>query len=130
MPDHLFTPAELEVMAVLWEHGELKPAQLQERFPREIKNPALRSILSILCEKGHVVRRLEGKAYFYSAKTKQQRALKERLHELIETYCNGSVRSLLMHLSETEKLSKADVVALKKIAERQPDAPNDKTPKP
>ncbi|WP_309386860.1 BlaI/MecI/CopY family transcriptional regulator [Cerasicoccus frondis] len=121
MSNKQFTPAELEVMTVLWEHGELKPGQIQERFPREIKNPALRSILGILCEKGHVERRLEGKAYFYSARTRRQRAFKERLNELLENYCNGSMRSLLLHLSEADKLSQDDVETLKRIAEKMPE---------
>ena len=58
-----FTPGELKVMRLLWEHGEMKPADLQKRFPEPIKNPALRSYLTTLLEKGHVTRRLVGKAY-------------------------------------------------------------------
>ena len=34
-----FTPGELKVMRLLWEHGEMKPADLQGRFPEPIKNP-------------------------------------------------------------------------------------------
>ena len=49
-----FTEGELEVMQVLWEHGELKPGEIQERFPRGIRNAALRSVLLVLLEKGHV----------------------------------------------------------------------------
>lgn len=111
-----FTPSELEVMTVLWEHGELKPADIQQHFPRPIKNPALRSILGILCEKGHATRRMEGKAYLYSARTKRQKALREKLRELIDSYCDGSVRALLVHLSETENLSKDDIAALQVVA--------------
>ena len=36
-----FTPGELKVMRLLWEHGEMKPADLQKAgFPEPIKNPA------------------------------------------------------------------------------------------
>jgi hypothetical protein len=42
------TAGELEVIKVLWEHGELSPPQLQERFPRPIKNAALRFQLRVL----------------------------------------------------------------------------------
>ena len=37
-----FTAGEMEVMRILWEHGELKPAEIQTHFPRPIKNAALR----------------------------------------------------------------------------------------
>ena len=56
-----FTQGELEVMRILWEHGELKPAEIHARFPRNITNPSLRSYLAILLEKGSVVRRRDGK---------------------------------------------------------------------
>jgi len=32
-----FTAGEMEVMRILWEHGELKPSEIQRRFPRPIK---------------------------------------------------------------------------------------------
>ena len=32
-----FTAGEMEVMRILWEHGELKPAEIQEHFPRPIR---------------------------------------------------------------------------------------------
>lgn len=112
------TSGELEVMNILWENGELKPAEIQEKFPREIKNPALRSHLSILCEKGHVARRLVGKAYHYKAKTQRKSALKHRLRELIDLYCNGSVQSLLLNLADDELLSEEDIEALKSIQKK------------
>jgi hypothetical protein len=45
------TPGELKVMRLLWEHGEMKPADLQGRFPEPIKNPALRFYLTTLVER-------------------------------------------------------------------------------
>ena len=34
-----FTRGELEVMRILWKHGELKPAEIHAHFPRKIKIP-------------------------------------------------------------------------------------------
>ena len=36
-----FTQGELEIMRILWKHGELKPAEIQEHFPRPIFLPYL-----------------------------------------------------------------------------------------
>src|ERR1700678_3088177 len=55
------TPGELKLMRLLWEHGEMKPADLQGRFSEPIKNPALRFYLTTLLEKGHVTRRKAGR---------------------------------------------------------------------
>lgn len=111
-----FTKGELEVMRVLWEHGELKPAELQEHFPRPIKNSALRSYLSILVEKGHVTRRKEGKAYYYKTRTPRERGFRTLFKTLVDTYCNGSTEALLARLIKMEKLSDEELLALRKMA--------------
>ncbi len=47
-----FTPAEMEVMQVLWRESPLKPAEILERLERPISNPALRSILRVRSARG------------------------------------------------------------------------------
>src|SRR5215218_1067636 len=93
-----FTPGELKVMKLLWEHGELKPADLQERFPEPIKNPALRSYLTTLLEKGHVTRRRVGKAFYYQPATRPRPAFRSMLGELAEAFGGGSVQGLMMNI--------------------------------
>jgi|WetSurMetagenome_2_1015567.scaffolds.fasta_scaffold99718_2 BlaI family transcriptional regulator, penicillinase repressor len=112
-----FTAGELEVMSILWEAGELKPAEIQARFPRPIKDPALRSYLAILLKKGHVARRKEGKAYYYKARAKREGARKGQLREMVEKFYRGSREALLVHLIKMERLSEAELLELKKIAD-------------
>jgi predicted transcriptional regulator len=111
-----FTPGELNVMRLLWEHGELKPGELQARYPEPIKNSALRSYLTILLEKGHVSRRKAGKAYFYKAITRRESAFRTTLREFVNAYCGGSNQALLMNLISSEKLGERELVALKRLA--------------
>ncbi len=118
-----FTRGELEVMRILWEHGELKPAEIHAHFPRRIKNPSLRSYLAVLLEKGHVVRRRVGKAYYYRAKTGRQSTFRSMLQDLTQACCNGSVTNLLCTLIRTEKLSEEDLLELKRLSDERP-APN------
>jgi predicted transcriptional regulator len=112
-----FTPGELKVMCLLWAHGELKPAELQQLFPEPIKNSALRSYLGILLKKGHVKRRRVGKAYYYKALTRSRSAFRNMLDELVEAYCGGSLQSLVMNIIRLEKLSEDDLIALKRLAD-------------
>jgi predicted transcriptional regulator len=111
-----FTPGELAVMRLLWEHGEMKPADIQLRFPWDIKNPALRSHLTILLGKGHVTRRKVGKAFFYQAATPRHSAFRSTLRELVDTYCGGSVQSLLLNLIQIEKLTSAELLEIEQLA--------------
>ncbi|NLS95103.1 MAG: BlaI/MecI/CopY family transcriptional regulator [Planctomycetaceae bacterium] len=118
-----FTPGELSVMGVLWEHGEMKPSEIQERYPEPIKNPALRSYLTILLDKGHISRRKVGKAYYYKAVTRQQSAFSETVREVIDAYCGGSAQALLLNLIRSEKLSEEELVELKRLADGEPPGP-------
>ena len=123
-----FTKGESEVMRILWRHGELKPAEIHERFPRKIKNSSLRSYLTILLEKGHVARRRVGKAYFYRAKTGRRSTFRTMLREVSRVCCDGSVQSLLCQLIQAEKLSEEDLLELKRLAAGNPppaDAPRE-----
>lgn len=113
----LFTPGELEVMQVLWEHDALKPGEIQEKFPRPIRNAALRSVLLVLLEKGHVTRRKVGKAYYYKARTPRQSTLRKMTRRLAEVFCGGSPAVLIAHLIESEELSEEDIRQLKRLAE-------------
>ena len=112
-----FTPGELKVMRLLWEHGEMKPADVQKRFPEPIKNPALRSYLTTLLDKGHVTRRLVGKAYHYKPATRSRMAFRTMLGELVDAYCGGSVQSLVMNIIRSEKLSEDELLELKRLAD-------------
>lgn len=112
-----FTPGELNVMQLLWEHGEMKPGEIQELFPEPIKNSALRSYLTILLDKGHVARRKVGKAYFYKAVTRRDLAFGQMLRDLVNGFCDGSTHSLLMNLLRDEKLSDDELLQLKRLAE-------------
>ena len=118
-----FTPGEQRVMSLLWEHGEMKPAELQERFPEPIKNPALRSYLTTLVAKGHVTRKRVGKAYYYKAVTRPRSAFRAMLGELADTYCGGSVQALVMNIIRSEKLSEEDLIALKRLADQGNNTP-------
>ena len=108
---------ELEVMCILWEYGELKPAQVQEQYPEPIKNATLRSILRALVEKGHVVRKKKGKAYFYKAKTTHRNHLLRTFKFMARIFTGGSTTHLIAQLIKNETLSSKEKEELKKILE-------------
>jgi BlaI family penicillinase repressor len=117
-----FTPGELAVMRILWEHGELKPPEIREHFPREIKDPALRSYLAVLLEKGHVTRRRKGRAYYYRARTPRESAFRQNLKRLVDAFCEGSTEALLVRLIRAERLSEEELIELKRAAEQEKQA--------
>ena len=114
-----FTACESEIMRILWEHGEQKPPEIQEKYPRPIKNAALRFQLKVLLEKGHIVRHRKGKAYYYQAVTQRKGAFKKMVQRMAEIYCQGSTAGLIAELIKTERLSKEEIQELKQLAENK-----------
>lgn len=112
-----FTTSEANVMKILWEYGELKPSEIQEEYPRAIKNAALRFQLRVLLEKGHITRRKVGKAYYYKAATARQGAFKRMAQRMAEVYCRGSAAGLIAELIKTEKLTKQEIQELQRLAQ-------------
>lgn len=110
------TKAETEVMQILWEHGELKPAEIEEKYPQPIKNAALRFQLRILLEKGHVSRRKVGKAFYYQAVTPREGAFKKMARRMAEIFCRGSAAGLVAELIKNEKFTPEEIRELQALA--------------
>ncbi|WP_339910470.1 BlaI/MecI/CopY family transcriptional regulator [Symmachiella dynata] len=113
------TPGELEVMQVLWQHGSLKPAEILEHVERPLTNPALRSVLRVLMDKGHVTRKKQGKAFYYSAKNSAPTAFKKMTQRLAEIFCSGSSVELIAQLIKNENLSEEEVRQLQELAQEK-----------
>ncbi|HUT23025.1 MAG TPA: BlaI/MecI/CopY family transcriptional regulator [Sumerlaeia bacterium] len=126
------TRAELEMMRVLWEHGEMNPTQIQQKYPRPIKNAALRFQLKVLLGKGHVSRRKEGKTYYYQAVMLRQNVFREMTRRMSDAFCGGSAVGLIAELIRSEKLTPADVEEVKRFAEtdRPPEASEEEEESP
>jgi len=107
---------ELEVLRILWEKGELKPAEIQERFSWPIENATLRSVLVNLVAKKHVTRRLQGKAFFYAARVPKATLLQTMMHSLARVFAGGSPQELVVQLLETSDLKADDVKLLRQTA--------------
>jgi predicted transcriptional regulator len=111
---------ELEALRILWEHGEAKPAEIEEAFDWDIDNGTLRSVLRVLMDKDLVVRRKAGKAYFYKAKKSRDGVMSRMTRHMARVFAGGSSVDLIAQLIKTEKLSPADLAELRRIAHGKP----------
>src|ERR1700690_3201063 len=110
---------ELEALRILWEEGELKPADVQSRFSWPLENPTLRSVLVNLVDKGHIVRKLHGKAFFYGACAKKTTLLQNMLQTMARVFAGGSSRELVAQLVETGDIKPEDLELIRRtIAEK------------
>jgi BlaI family transcriptional regulator, penicillinase repressor len=107
---------ELEALRILWEEGELKPACIQSRFSWPIENATLRSVLVNLWEKGHITRKLQGKAFFYDARVQKATLLQNMVRTLARVFAGGSNRELVAQLVETGDIKPEDLELLRRTA--------------
>ena len=112
-----FTPGELEIMQILWQHGSLKPAEILKHLDRPLTNPALRSVLRVLMDKGHLTRQKKGKAYYYRTRSAAPTAFRKMADRLADIFCGGSSFELIARLIKSEQLSEDDVRQLQELAQ-------------
>ena len=112
----IFSEGELEAMRVMWEHGEMKPPEIQERLPHAIQNGTLRYQLNALVKRGHVSRRRVGKAFYYKAVTPRRGTFKEMAARMANAFTRGSQAGLILELIQTEKLSHEEIELLQEVA--------------
>ena len=107
---------ELEALRVLWEHGELKPAEIQAQFSWAIENATLRSVLVNLVRKGHVSREQRSKAFFYAARIHKTTLLQSMIRTLAQVFAGGSQRELVAQLVEIGDIKPDDLKLLSETA--------------
>jgi len=107
---------ELEALRILWEYGELKPAEIQSRFAWPMENATLRSVLVNLVAKKQISRRLQGKAFFYSAAVPKATLLASTMQALARIFAGGSREELVMQLLHTSDLKPADLELMQRTA--------------
>jgi predicted transcriptional regulator len=94
------TPAELEVLQVLWDEGPATVRQVMERL-----NPArprgyttVMSLLDVMHDKGLLKRKSEGRAFVYAPKVDQNKTLGRMVQDLLSRAFQGSSSTLVSHL--------------------------------
>jgi predicted transcriptional regulator len=112
------TDAELSVLEVLWERGPTTIGELTEAIYRNkttSRYATVQKLLERLDAKGCIKRDRSGFAHRFSAAIERQQLIGQRLQEVAEKLCDGSLTPLLVHLVETTKLSAQDRRRLRKL---------------
>jgi BlaI family transcriptional regulator, penicillinase repressor len=97
-PKTAFTKLELELMQVIWRLGSGTVSAVQAELPRSLAYTTVQTMLNILERKGKLRRDLRGRAYIYSARVSQAKALGQGVRDLIDRMFGGSSEELVMSL--------------------------------
>jgi predicted transcriptional regulator len=91
---------ERQIMDVLHARGRVTAAEVLSALPDPPSYSAVRALLRILEQKGHVKHAAEGAKYVYSARVSRQVATRAALKRLVSTFFSGSVSQAMAALLE------------------------------
>jgi len=92
------TKLELELMQVIWRLGSGTVSAVQTELSRPLAYTTVQTMLNILERKGKLRRELQGRAYVYSARVSEAKALGQGVRDLIDRMFGGSSEELVMSL--------------------------------
>jgi predicted transcriptional regulator len=81
---------ERQIMDVLFREGETSAASIQAALPDAPGYSAVRALLRILVDKGHVRQRAEGQRYLYRPAARPEHARRHALRHVVTTFFGGS----------------------------------------
>ena len=114
-----FTDRELDVMAVLWEHGAATVAEVRERLADDLAYNTVLTVLRTHEEKGHVGHEEEGRAHRYFPRVQRAEAGESALRRLTRKVFRGSPEMLLTHLVSDRQLSEADLRRMRELLDER-----------
>jgi predicted transcriptional regulator len=111
---------ERQIMDALHQRGHATAAEVQAALPDTPGYSAIRALLRILEDKGHVKHRREGARYVYLPRASRETARRSALKRVVATFFQGSVAQAMAALLETSdaRLSDAELRALRQAIDQ------------
>lgn len=111
---------ERQIMDLLFQRGRATAAEVQEGLPEAPSYSAVRALLRILEEKGHVRHEQDGPRYVYLPRADRERARQSALKHVVQTFFDGSAEQAVAALLGTEapRMAPAELERLAELIER------------
>jgi predicted transcriptional regulator len=108
---------ERQIMDVLHAKEAASVAEIRALLPDPPSYSAVRALLRILKDKGHVRHRQEGARYVYQPRVSRETARRSALKRVVSTFFQGSITQAMAALLEAAdtKLSGAELNKLQQI---------------
>ena len=118
-PAHL-SRRERQIMDALYRAGRATAADVQQALPDAPSYSAVRTLLRILEDKGHVRHEQDGARYVYTPTVERENAKRSALRHLLNTFFDGSATQAMAALLDDAslRLPQKDVDRLKAAIER------------
>jgi predicted transcriptional regulator len=114
------TRREREIMDILYRRGRATAAEVLEDMSEPPSYSAVRALLRILEEEGHIKHVQDGPRYIYMPAVARNDARKSALSHVVTTFFDGSIEQVVATLVESSrsKLSKEELDRLAQLIEK------------
>jgi predicted transcriptional regulator len=110
------TDTELQVLRHLWDHGASNRRQITDALYPE-GGPAhyttVQKLLERLEAKGFVRSQMDGAIRIFTALVPREQLIRQRLRDVAEKLCDGSLTPLLTNLVDADSLSADEIAELR-----------------
>ena len=108
---------ERQILDILYERGEATAADVQAALPEPPSYSAVRALLRILEEKGHVRHKQDGPRYVYLPTVARDNAKRSALRHMLKTFFDGSAEQAISALLDenSSSLSSAELDRLARL---------------
>jgi len=110
---------ERQILDILYQQGQATAAEVQNDLPEPPSYSAVRALLRILEEKGHVRHEQDGPRYIYLPTVGRENAKRSALRHMLRTFFDDSAEQAISALLDdsSAKLSPAELDRLARLIE-------------
>jgi BlaI family transcriptional regulator, penicillinase repressor len=114
---HQLSRRERQIMDIVYAQGEVTATEVNAALPDPPSYSAVRTLLRILEEKGHLRHREDGPRYVYLPTESREKASRSALKRVVQTFFDGSLTNAVAALvdAEGDKLSADDFKRIETI---------------
>lgn len=111
---------EREIMDIIYERGRASAQEVQEAMDHPPSYSAVRALLRILIEKGHLRHSKEGARYVYRPTKPRRNAAREALNRVLHTFYEGSAVNAVAALLDlsTKNISEEELDRLSQLVDK------------
>jgi predicted transcriptional regulator len=99
---------ERQIMDVIYRHGRVTAAEVLAELPEPPSYSAVRAMLRLLEEKGHVKHEQDGPRYVYVPTVGRDKARRSAMRHLVRTFFDGSTEDAVAALLQNDSGAMSD----------------------
>ena len=113
------TRRERQIMDVIYARGRATAADVTEGLPDPPSYSAVRAMLRILEDKGHLSHRKVGPRYVYLPTRSREKAARSAIRRVVDTFFGGSSAAVMVNLLEAGELDDREIRKLRDLLARR-----------